>query len=40
MLRAAIFHVARREISKLPPGVVRGVLAGFAGYGRFVIAPF
>jgi uncharacterized membrane protein len=40
MLLAAIFHIARREISKLPPSVVLGVLAGFAAYGRFVIAPF
>jgi hypothetical protein len=40
MLLAAIFHVARREISKLPPSVVLGVLATFAAYGRLVLAPF
>jgi hypothetical protein len=40
MLLAAVFHLARREISQTPPSVVLGVLAAFAAYGRFVVAPF
>jgi len=40
MLLAAIFHIARRELSKLPSSVVLGVLAAFAAYGRVVLAPF
>jgi putative oxidoreductase len=39
MLLAAIFHVARREISQLPPSVVLGALAAFAAYGRVALAP-
>ena len=40
MLFALIFHVVRGEMNRLASSVVLGILAVFAAYGRFVLAPF
>jgi putative oxidoreductase len=39
MLLAALFHVARGELSLLVPNVVLGLLAAFIAYGRYKVAP-
>jgi putative oxidoreductase len=39
MLLAVGFHVVRREIAQIPSGLVLGLLAAFAAYGRLVLVP-
>jgi hypothetical protein len=39
MLLAVGVHVVRREIAQIPSGLVLGLLAAFAAYGRLVLVP-